>query len=102
MPGQTSWVPSDELVALWRRVEPRLRALGDALGDALTDQQHRWYEEFIQANEFGVALEMLADWLSEDERPLRDEDRAEMLSLAREMGNEGRIASALILCPPES
>jgi hypothetical protein len=93
-------VPSEELVALWKRVEPRLRRLGESLDQALTDEQQRWYEEFLDANEFGLALEMLADWLSEEETPVRDPDRTEMLALAREMGNEARVAGPLRLCPP--
>lgn len=89
----------DERAALWSAVEPRLRALGLTLSTVLTEDQRRWYEEFLDANELGVALEMLADWLSEEETPIRGEDRIEMLALGRLMGNESRVASPLRLCP---
>ena len=39
-----------------------------------------------------------ADWLSEDETPIRDEDRTEMVDFARTMGNKDRVAGPLRLC----
>lgn len=73
--------------------------LGEAQSGGLNDEQRRWYAEFLDANELGLALEMLADWLGEAARPVSDGDRVEMMALAEEMGNEPRVASPLSLCP---
>jgi len=93
-------MPDERLIAPWRQVEPRLRALGDGLSASLAPEEREWFREFLDANELGLALEMLADWLSEDETPITDADRAEMLDLGEAMGNKARVASPLRLCPP--
>jgi hypothetical protein len=92
---------SDENRAIWREVEPRLLALGTTLEPNLTEDQRQWYAEWLAANELGLALEMLADWLCEGEIPVRAVDRTEMLALAHLMGIEERIARQLAQCPPD-
>lgn len=64
-------------------IEQRLRTLGSLLALDVNEEQRKWYVEFLDAAEWGVALEMLADWLSETERPLANEPRAETVDLAR-------------------
>jgi predicted Zn-dependent peptidase len=91
---------SDDHRRLWAEVERRLRALGLRLAGSLSEDQTKWYGEFLDANELGLALEMLADWLSERETPIREADRTEMLALGRAMGNEQRVEDPLRLCPP--
>jgi hypothetical protein len=81
-------------------LEPRLSELGSRLGDLLTDQRRGWYAEFLEVGEYGLALEMLADWLSEKEVPIPDGARTEALALASEMGIHERVAGGLSLCPP--
>lgn len=44
-------------------IEPRLRALGLSITDRLSDAQARWFAEFVDGGEYGLALECLADWL---------------------------------------
>ncbi len=83
-------------------LESRLAALGARLEDLLTSEQQGWFAEFLGAGEYGLALEMLADWLSEDETPLPAEARTEALNLASEMGIQERVAGALALCPAQS
>jgi hypothetical protein len=95
-----AWIERFHRLQGWREVEPRLRALGVGLSANLTEDQRRWYAEFVDANELGLALEMLADWLSAAETPIRDTDRTEMLALARSMGNEQRVERPMRLCPP--
>jgi hypothetical protein len=55
--------------------------------------------EFLDANELGLALEHLADALSEDDQPLTADKRADMLVLADRMQMDGRVARALATCP---
>ena len=80
-------------------MERRLAALGELLSDRLNDEQRGWVAEFLAAGEYGIALEMLADWLSEDERPISATERAEAETLARAMGNVERVMGPLSLCP---
>jgi hypothetical protein len=78
-------------------IEHRLRALGEALSSNLTDEQRRPYAEFLDANELVLALEMLADWLSEDETPILGQDMTEMVDLARAMGNEEQFSRRTVV-----
>ena len=79
---------------------PRLSELGSRLGDRLTEPRRGWYSEFLEVGEYVLALEMLADWLSEEEVPIPDGARTEALALASEMGIHERVSGALSLCPP--
>ena len=80
--------------AVWEGLEERLRRLGHAQSANLNQEQTRWYAQFLDANESGVALEMLVDWLSESEAAISDDDRREMIGLASGMGNEDRVSFA--------
>jgi hypothetical protein len=82
-------------------LEPPLAALAARLGELLSAERRGWYAEFLGVGEYELALEMLADWLSEDETPLPVDARSEALSLASEMGVHDRVAGALALCPSE-
>ncbi len=55
--------------------------------------------EFIDAGEVGLALEQLADVLSEDEQPLAADERSDMLALVDRMQMGDRVRRALTLCP---
>jgi hypothetical protein len=55
--------------------------------------------EFIDANELGLALEQMADALSEDEKPLTEDERADMLALVERMQMGDRVSRALSFCP---
>ena len=77
----------------------RLRGLIILLDEQLTLDQARSAEELVDASEFGVALETLADWLSEDGTPLPDDVRRDFERLSSQMGNAERVMGALSLCP---
>lgn len=79
----------------------RLRGLVILLAERLTSDQARVADELIDASEFGVALEMLADWLSENEMPITDDVRHDFERLSSQMGNVDRVMRALGLCPGE-
>jgi hypothetical protein len=55
--------------------------------------------EFIDAGEFGVALEWMADALGDADVPISDQDRSDILGLARAMDLDGRVDRALFFCP---
>ena len=80
-------------------LECRLAALGESVSDRLSDEQRRWFAEFLDAGEYGITLEMVADWLSEDEHPITTTERAEAETFAHTMGNVDRAMSPLSFCP---
>jgi hypothetical protein len=79
----------------------RLRGLVILLDEKIATDHVRVADELIDASEFGLALEVLADWLSEDETPLSDELRADFDRLATQLGNHERVMTPLALCPVE-
>ena len=80
----------------------RLRGLIILLAGRLTLDEARSADELIDASEFGVALEMLAAWLSENETPIPDGVRGDFERLSVQMGNVERVMRPLDLCPAES
>lgn len=83
----------------YAELESRLAALGAQVRRLLNADQQGWFDEFLAAGEYGVALEMLADWLSEDETPIPPTSRSEARALAEAMGIEPRVMGPLSLCP---
>ena len=53
-------------------------------------------------SEFGLVLEVLADWLCENETPIPDGVRRDFERLSAQMGNVERVMRPLDLCPAES
>lgn len=84
-----------------RRPENRqlIRQLTQQLSDRLTDDQKVWAQEYLTAGEWALALEMLADWLSEDARPITIEERDSFRRLADEMTITQRVMRAIDHCP---
>ena len=80
-------------------LELRLTALGASVADRLTIDQTAWLSEFVGAGEYGVALEMIADWLSEAGASVLPAERAEAETLSTAMGNHDRVMGPLALCP---
>jgi len=80
----------------------RVRGLIILLADRLSSDQARLGDELIDASEFGVALETLADWLSEDRTPIPDGVRRDFERLSVEMGNVERVMRPLDVCPAET
>jgi len=90
---------SNNRATYYERIRGRLLALVIELGDRLTPDEQNWAHEYVDANELGLVLEMIADWLSEDLRPITAAEQEMMLDLVEEMGMGGRVARALDLCP---
>jgi len=77
-----------------------LRGLLIRLDDRLALRDITLISEFIDAGELGLALEQIADVLSEDEHALTRDERADMLSLVSRMRMDDRVPRALTFCPP--
>lgn len=86
-------------VSYYERIRGQLFALVIDLDDRLTNQQLTWAREFLDANELGLTLEMIADWLSEDSHAITSSERSSMLALVDEMRMDDHVARALHLCP---
>lgn len=69
------------------------------LDDRLTARDSTLIHEFIDVGEFGLALEQIADVLSEDDVPISGQERADMLALNTDMQMGDRVPGALKLCP---
>lgn len=90
---------SDNRASYYERIRGRLLALVIELGDRLTPDEQNWAHEYVDAHELALALEMMADWLSEDSRPISAAEREAMLDLVDQMEMDDRVARALDLCP---
>jgi hypothetical protein len=85
--------------AYYEEIAGHLHSLLIRLDDRLPAKDVTLIAEFIDANELGLALEQLADVLSEDEQPLTPDERADMLALTERMRMGDRVPRALELCP---
>ena len=85
--------------AYYEEIAGRLHGLLIRLDDRLPGKDITLIAEFIDANELGLALEGIADALSEDEQPLSQEERADMLALVERMQMDERVPRALTFCP---
>jgi hypothetical protein len=72
------------------------------LGDRLDLRSQEWGQEFLDHNELGLALETVADTLSEASTPIDDGERADMFDLVAEMKKDEPVPQALALCPPRA
>jgi hypothetical protein len=79
----------------------RLRGLVILLDGKISPDQSRRVDKLIDESGFGVALEMLADWLAEHETPLPEDLCRDFDRLATQMGNHDRVMDPIRLCPPE-
>lgn len=83
----------------WQDLRGLLLAVLIRLEDRLPPDQVALIHEFIDAGEWCLALEQIADVLSEDEIGLRDDERADLLSLNTRMDMGNRVPQALTFCP---
>jgi len=81
------------------QVEHRLRALMPNYEAFVPGEQMNLIREFLDVGEYGLALEWLADELSEGSVPVEHADRREMVSLSELMHLDGRVVRALAGCP---
>jgi hypothetical protein len=59
-------------------------------------------QEFLDAGEFALAVETMAEMLSEYEREVSTEERSEFLRLVGRMAMEDRVSRSLAFCPDRS
>lgn len=85
--------------AYYEEIAGLLHGLLIRLDDRLPGKDVTLIAEFIDANEVGLALEQMADVLSEDEKPLSTDEREDMLALAERMQMGERVPRALAFCP---
>jgi len=76
-----------------------IQDLAGGLSDRLTPEQQTWGKEFLSHLEWGLALEMYADWLSEDKLPVTAAEREIFRRLSTAMGNNERVMGPLGGCP---
>ena len=69
----------------YEEIAGQLHGLLIRLADRLPGKDITLIAEFIDANELGLALEQMADVLSEDEQSLAADERADMLALVARM-----------------
>jgi hypothetical protein len=77
----------------------QLRGLLIRLDDRLSGTDATLIAEFIDVGECGLALEQLADQLSEYDQALATDERADMLALVKRMQMNDRVSRALAFCP---
>lgn len=76
-----------------------LHGLVIRLSDRLTEGDRILITEFMEVGEVGLALEQIADVLSEYEQPLTTDERSDMLALVERMTMGTRVPHALSFCP---
>jgi hypothetical protein len=79
----------------------RIRGLVIMLDDKVTIEQSRFVDEMIDASEFGVALQALADYLAESSTALPDDLRVDFERLASKMEIRDVVMETLSRCPVE-
>lgn len=99
LPG---WLVDHSPVDAARDEDVRRQLLGLVirLGNRIGDRDKQLLDEFIGAGEFGLALEQMADLLAEATAALTQDERGDLLALARAMAMGDRLARALRFCPP--
>ncbi|TGN65038.1 MafI family immunity protein [Nocardioides eburneiflavus] len=85
--------------AYYDEIAGELHVLLVRLDDRLPGKDATLIAEFIDANELGLALEQMADVLSDGEQPLAPDERAHMLGLVERMQMGERVPRALQSCP---
>lgn len=79
----------------------RLRGLVIMLDDKITIDQTRYVDESIDASEFGIALQALADYLAESSTAIPDDLRLDFERLASKIEIRDAVMDTLSRCPVE-
>ena len=100
-PRITSWPSGTPRAdrAAYEEIAGLLRVLLIRLDNRLPRKDFTLIAEFIDANELGLALEQMADAMSEDQQPLSTDERNDMLALAARIHLGDRVQRALEFCP---
>ncbi len=81
----------------------RLYGLLIGLEDRLGREQAQLLYHFVEVGEYDLALEEIARTLAQDKIAITDQERADMLALAKRMNLEGGLVpDALAGCPRAS
>lgn len=77
----------------------RLYGLVIRLSDRLPAGQAQWHHHVTEVGEYGLALEDMAGILACGKVAMTDQERGDMLALARQMGMDDLVPHALTSCP---
>ncbi len=77
----------------------RLYGLLIRLEDRLGGEQAQLLHHFVEVGEYGLALEEIAGSLAQDQIAISDQERGDMLALARRMKMDDLVPRALVFCP---
>jgi hypothetical protein len=69
------------------------------LDDRLSREQAQLLHHFIEVGEYGLGLEEIAGALAQGQIAIFDEERSDMLALARTMKMDDLVPCALGFCP---
>ena len=83
----------------WQKVKASLLELADLAEGMIAEKPRQDYLSLVAAGERGLALDHLASWLAEDEVPISDHMRREMMLLAEVMRMTDEISHILSSCP---
>ena len=85
--------------AYYEDLAGRLYGLLIMLEDRLGGEQVQPLHHFIEAGEYGLALEEIAGALAQDTIAITGQERGDMLALARQMQMDDLVPRALESCP---
>lgn len=85
--------------ATFDELSVRVRSLLISVSERLPTQKVGLVDELIDAGEFGIALETMADILGDEETMISSQERAEFTELTQLMAMGDRVHRALTLCP---
>ena len=85
--------------AWYEELRGRLFSLLIMVEDRLGREQARWVHHVIDVDEYGLALEDMVGILAHARAPVTDQERADMLDLARKMHMDDLVMRVL-QCPP--
>jgi hypothetical protein len=84
--------------AWYEELRGQLFSLLIMVEDRLGREQARWVHHVIDVDEYGLALEDMVGILAHAKAPVADQERADMLALARTMHMDD-LVSRLLQCP---
>jgi hypothetical protein len=84
--------------AWYKELRGQLFSLLIMVEDRLGREQAQWMHHVIDVDEYGLALEDMAGILAHAKAPVTDQERAEMLALARTMHMDDLVPRVL-QCP---
>jgi hypothetical protein len=85
-------------VAWYEDLRGQLFGLLIAVKDRLGSEQAQWVHHVIDVDEYGLALEDMVGILAHAGAPVTDQERADMLALARMMQMD-ELISRVLQCP---